>query len=183
MRIIAGKFKGLSLYSFNEDNIRPTPDKVRQAIFNTIQFDIAGSSFLDLFAGTGGVSLEAISRGAGYVATVEKDKRSLQLIKKNFNKANASCNLFALDFAKAIKNFSSDGRKFDFIYLDPPFNTPLMERAINDICKHDILKDDGLIICEHEQSSEFTIPERLKIVNDKKYGSVAVTYLRKKQNV
>ncbi len=180
MRIIAGKFKGLSLYSFNEDNIRPTPDKVRQAIFNTIQFEISGSSFLDLFAGTGGVSLEAISRGASFVLTVEKDSRSLQLIKKNFNKANADCNLFSMDYLQAIKKFAHDKRQFDFIYLDPPFNTNLMEEAVVEIDKHNIISDNGLIICEHEQSRRCLIPESLEVANYKKYGNVAVTFLRKK---
>lgn len=178
MRIIAGKFKGLTLYTFSDDNIRPTADKVRQAVFNIIQFEIKDSKFLDLFAGTGGVSLEAISRGANYVATVEKDKRSIRLINKNFNKAGAGCNLFSVDYKLAIKKFGEKESKFDFIYIDPPFNANFITTAINEICKYEILESSGTIIIEHDLSTKFDIPNALYIEKYKKYGNVAVTFLR-----
>ena len=181
MRIIAGAFKGLNLYSFKEGNIRPTADKVRQAVFNSLQFSIAGSSFFYLFAGTGGISLEAMSRGAR-VVTVEKDNRSLRLIKKNFAKAKAESNLYAMDYMQAIKKLQKEGRQFDTIYVDPPFDSDFLEKALAGIVKHNLLKAEGLIICEHEEHQQFSLPSNLAVKNQKRYGSIMLTYLILKDN-
>ena len=86
MRIVAGKHRGLTLYEFDADNVRPTTDRVRENIFNKIQFGVSGSCVLDLFAGTGAVSLEFLSRGALEVISVDNNKNSSSLIKKNFSK-------------------------------------------------------------------------------------------------
>ena len=117
MRIVAGKLKGLKLTTFDEDNIRPTLDKVREAIFSKIQFEIKGSKFLDLFGGTGAVSLEAISRGAELVCTVDVDNRSVKVIKENFAKAGKENNITLLE-GDAVEILKELEGTYDFIFMD-----------------------------------------------------------------
>ena len=94
MRIIAGKHKGLVLNEFNADNIRPTIDRVRESIFNKIQFDVAGSCVLDLFCGTGAVSLEFLSRGASRLVSIDNNRDSISITNKNFKKAKEKGEIF-----------------------------------------------------------------------------------------
>jgi len=130
MRIIAGKFKGLKLNEFELNNIRPTIDRVRESIFNKIQFRVSGADVLDLFGGTGAVSLEFVSRNAGNVITVDNNAGSVKLIRQNFEKAKIKPNLLEMDYEKALKKVSDMGLKFDIIFLDPPFDTDFAEKAI-----------------------------------------------------
>jgi len=180
MRIVAGKLKGLKLTTFDEDNIRPTLDKVREAIFSKIQFDIKGSKFLDLFGGTGAVSLEAVSRGAELVCTVDVDNRSVKVIKENFAKAKVVPNLLVMNYIEAICKLSSLGKRFDFIFLDPPFNTNYGPLAILEIVKNNLLEDDGVIIYEHlKEDAALENFDGYEIIDNKNYGTVQVTYIKR----
>lgn len=179
MRIIAGKHKGLILSSFEADNIRPTIDRVRENIFNKIQFDIPGACVLDLFGGTGAISLEFLSRGASRVVTVDNNINSLNLISKNFAKAHEIGEIIKDDFKSALKNLS--GQKFDFIFLDPPFASGFGSEAILLISKYNLLEDNGLIIFEHslDIKPEF---DDFELNDYKKYGTIAVSYFKRKIN-
>ena len=169
MRIVAGKHRGLTLEEFDADNIRPTTDRVRENIFNKIQFDIAGSSVLDLFCGTGAVSLEFLSRNADRVVSVDNNPNSVKVIEKNFAKAKEKLNLLKCDFKDAIKQLSTN--KFDFIFLDPPYDSDFGEQAIDFILKNNMLKKDGLIIFEHIDKKHLLIDTDLFIITrSKKYG-------------
>ena len=180
MRIVAGKFKGLKLTTFDEDNVRPTLDKVREAIFSKIQFDIKGAKFLDLFGGTGAVSLEAVSRGADMVCTVDVDNRSVKIIKENFAKAKAVPNLLVMNYLDAIQKLNVLNKKFDFIFLDPPFKTNYGPLAILEIIKTNILAEDGMIIYEHlKEDKPFDLSQGYEIVDNKNYGTVQVTYIKR----
>lgn len=180
MRIVAGKLKGLKLTTFDEENIRPTLDKVREAIFSKIQFEIKGSKFLDLFGGTGAVSLEAISRGAELVCTVDVDNRSVKVIKENFAKAKIIPNLLVMSYLEAIKKLSTLNKKFNFIFLDPPFKTNYGYQAILEIVKEDLLEEDGLIIYEHlKEDKPIELTGLYEVVDNKNYGTVQVTYIKK----
>lgn len=182
MRIVAGKLKGLKLITFDEENIRPTLDKVREAIFSKIQFDIKGSKFLDLFGGTGAVSLEAVSRGAELVCTVDNDNRSLKVIRENFVKAKVVPNLLSMNYIDAITKLGQLGKKFDFIFLDPPFKTNFGPIAILEIIKQDLLSEKGMIIYEHlKEDSEFDMAEGYEIFDNKNYGTVQVTYIKRSE--
>ncbi|MGN0960668.1 MAG: 16S rRNA (guanine(966)-N(2))-methyltransferase RsmD [Christensenellales bacterium] len=176
MRIIAGKHRGLNLNTFEADNIRPTIDRVRENIFNKIQFEIANSCVLDLFGGTGAVSLEFISRGASEVITVDNNPNSIKLIKKNFDKAKEKLNLIEKDFKDAL--FLLKNKKFDYIFSDPPFAENYGEEALNLISNYDMLTENGLIIYEHINNKEFNIPKNMILVDNKKYGTVSVSFLR-----
>lgn len=178
MRIIAGKHKGLVLNEFDVDNIRPTIDRVRESIFNKIQFEVAGSYVLDLFCGTGAVSLEFLSRGASRVVSIDNNRDSISITNKNFKKAKEKGEIFLKDFLLAINDLS--GSKFDFIFLDPPYNTNYGEVAIERILTRNLLQEDGLIIYEHLIGKQFNLPKELEIVDERKFGTVVVTYIKRR---
>ena len=175
MRIISGKFKGAVLNTFEAENIRPTIDRVREAVFSKIQFDVANSVVLDLFGGTGAVSLEFLSRGAKKVYTVDNNDMSIRLINQNFRKLKQVPSLIQMNFIKALDKLKNE--KFDFIYLDPPFDTNFAEKSIARISEFGMLNDDGLIIYEHIAGKQFSLPDNFEVIDEKKYGTVIVTYI------
>ncbi len=174
MRIVGGRLKGRTLLSFEGQAIRPTPDKVREALFNIIQNRIYGASFMDLFAGTGAMGIEAYSRGA-IVTLNDKDRNSQELIKKN---------LVKLDIFEQVKltcfdgvNFIASGRdKYDIIYIDPPYKAGVNELAVSSA--KNSLKEGGLIILESEVEFSEQV-DGLKIIDQRKYGRVRLTFFEK----
>lgn len=178
MRIIAGKFRGTNLLTFDAENIRPTVDRVRENIFNKIQFGVTGAKVLDLFGGTGAVSLEFLSRGAESVVTCDNNPKSLNLIKKNFEKVGIKPNLKSCDYLQTLNDCK--GQKFDFIFLDPPFATDYGEKALEKIAEYGLLEEDGVIIYEHLEGKEFIVPLALEIYDERKYGTVVVSFVRLK---
>ena len=171
MRIIAGKYKGLKLNEFEYDNIRPTIDRVREAIFNKIQFNIPNAIVLDLFGGTGAVSLEFVSRGAK-VFTADNNSNSIKLIKQNFSKAKIKPNLLEMDYMKALKKLKADNVVFDIVFLDPPYATDFGLQAIELLVKNNLLNKNAIIIFETSEDREFIFPTCFE-VSKKKYGTVA----------
>jgi len=154
MRVISGSFKGRRLTAPKGLTIRPTPDKVKGAIFNIIGDRIIESSFLDLFAGTGAIGIEALSRGAKEIIFVDDNIKAINLIKENLSRCkmqDARCKIVkenAVEFIKSVGQGFSPA-KFDFIFLDPPYKTDLGEKALIEISSFNILKEDGEIIWEH----------------------------------
>lgn len=184
MRVVAGKYRGIVLNEIKSDNIRPTTDKVKEAIFSKIQFDIKDASFLDLFAGTGGMGIEALSRGAKEVYFADNNENSIKLIKSNFAKIKLlNYNLFHLNFIKTLEFLKSKNLKFDFIFLDPPYHENFGEKSIRRINEYDLLNEDGIIIYEHLREKEFTIPEDYEIFDLKHYGTISVSFIRKISNI
>lgn len=179
MRIIAGKYRGLKLNEFELNNIRPTIDRVRESIFNKIQFRVAGAIVLDLFGGTGAVSLEFLSRNAERVITADNNAGSIKLIKQNFAKAKINPELLEMDYMKALKKVKEMGIKFDIVFLDPPYDTDYAEKAIVYINENDLLNDDGIIVYEHIEDKNYSLPDNLGLLDKRKYGTVMVSYLEK----
>jgi len=178
MRIVAGKFKGLSLLGFDAENIRPTTDRVRENIFNKIQFAVRDAKVLDLFGGTGAVSLEFISRGAQSVTICDNNKKSVDLINKNFAKAGLVPQLLNCDYISALNQLKES--KFDIIYLDPPYMYDYGEKSLEIIAQKDILADDGIIIYEHLQDKKYVLDDSLEIFDERKYGTISVSFIKKK---
>lgn len=181
MRIIAGKHKGLVLNTFDVDNIRPTTDRVRENIFNKIQFGISGSTVLDLFCGTGAISLEFISRGAVNVVSVDNNENSIKIIKQNFKKAGVIPELNKCDYKTALNKYKDT--KFDYIFIDPPYHTNFGEESIRIISDYSMLKRDGVIIYEHLFDKKFELPDNYEIVDSRKYGTIMVTFIKEKSDV
>lgn len=176
MRVIAGKFRGTSLLSFDAENIRPTVDRVRENIFNKIQFGVSGAKVLDLFGGTGAISLEFLSRGASEVITCDCNPKSVDLIRKNFAKVGAKPNLKIGDYLKTLGDLV--GKKLDYIFLDPPFDTDFGQKSIAKIKELNLLDDDGVIIYEHLVGKVFSVPNGIEVFDERKYGTVVATFLR-----
>lgn len=174
MRIIAGTLKGLKLNEFDADNIRPTIDRVREAIFSKIQFRIKDAQILDLFCGTGAVSLEFLSRG-GNVVSVDNNKNSISLIKQNFSKAKQKPNLLECDYKIALDKLKN--QQFDIVFLDPPFASDFAENALEIVAKNNMLAQDGIVVWEHPTSKQISYPALFKLIDEKKYGTIAVSYL------
>ena len=167
MRVISGSFKGRRLTAPKGLTIRPTPDKVKGAIFNIIGDRIIESSFLDLFAGTGAIGIEALSRGAKEIIFVDDNIKAINLIKENLSRCkmqDARCKIVkenAVEFIKSVGQGFSPA-KFDFIFLDPPYKTDLGEKALIEISSFNILKEDGEIIWEHYYKTPPLPPPLLK---------------------
>ncbi|MEG0777904.1 MAG: 16S rRNA (guanine(966)-N(2))-methyltransferase RsmD [Oscillospiraceae bacterium] len=152
MRVITGTARGRKLKEPTGIAIRPTTDMVKEAIFSIIQFDIEGRRVLDLFAGTGQLGIETLSRGAKSVTFVDESAEAIKLIRENLEHCGFKAEL-ARD--NALSFIGRDG-KFDLIFLDPPYESELMDAALQKIIQFDILSDGGIIICETMRETEIS---------------------------
>lgn len=148
MRIIGGKYKGRYLVNFKADHIRPTTDRVKESLFNILQGYIEGAQVLDLFAGTGNLGIEAISRGAEKVVFVEKNPKSLQLINENL-KALGVTEEYEVLKADVMKFLSSSVQaEYDVIFIDPPFTEKMAHDVMELLCQCTLLKPGGILAIE-----------------------------------
>jgi 16S rRNA (guanine966-N2)-methyltransferase len=157
MRIIAGKYRGLQLVSFEADHIRPTSDRVKGSIFNKLQFEIEGAKVLDLFSGTGSLSFEALSRGADHVTSIESNKKSIQIINENLKKLKikSGIDVYAQDVFAFLKSYQGEG--FDLIFIDPPFTEKMGHSVMQAVAESRVFKKTSLIVIEatkHEKVEE-----------------------------
>ncbi len=173
MRVITGTARGRRLKEPEGMAIRPTTDMVKESIFNIIQGDIEGRQVLDLFAGTGQLGIEALSRGAESVTFVDESQASLKLVKENIKRTE-------LQNARVVQgdalSFLAGSEKYDLIILDPPYDTPLLEKSLARIMEFDKLRGHGIIICESKidkQMPELTAPYQK--LREYKYGKVKIT--------
>ncbi len=174
MRIIAGIAKGKKLLAPAGNEItRPTADKVREAIFGSIQFEIANSSVLDLFAGSGALGIEALSRQAANAVFVDQSKEAITVIHKNLENTGMrnKAEVLHMDFHRALSKLQN---RFDFIFLDPPYKAKLYQPAMQLIRQRALLAENGLLIIEHDGNTNFDGENVLKI---KQYGKTFVTYI------
>ena len=181
MRIISGTAKGTKLYTLEGESTRPTLDRVKESIFNIIQYKINNSIFLDLFSGSGAIGLEAASRGAKKVVLCDKSQEAVNIIKKNAQKTHLEnkIDVYNKSFDDCLKNISSE--KFNIIYLDPPYKTNFIEQAIELILKLDILEDDATIIVETDNKKIIDKLKlyKLKVTDQRKYGRAIVVFIEK----
>lgn len=173
MRIIAGKHRGRVLKEFEKIGVRPTADRAREALFNILQFEIAGSSFLDLFCGTGAVGIEAISRGAESVVFVDNSKESVKLTEENLATVKEKGKVF---FSDASLYLTTTSEKFDFIFLDPPYSFDEADGLLKIVKERNLLKEGGRVIYEHDGGKNFE-SEYLKVVSNRKYGIATFTFM------
>ncbi|MBE7074362.1 MAG: 16S rRNA (guanine(966)-N(2))-methyltransferase RsmD [Clostridiales bacterium] len=176
MRVIAGKYKGKPLRSPQSDNIRPTGDKVKQALFTKLQFFVVGSNVLDLFCGSGALGIEALSRGANKVVFVDKDRRSIMLTKDNLKSVNENQVVLNCNYDVALAKLD---QKFDLILVDPPYASGVYNNVLSLVYQHNLLSDNGYIVCEHP--NDMIIDSNFIIVDQKRYGTVTLSYLQKNE--
>ncbi len=170
MIITAGKFKGQKVVAPDENITRPTLSKVRMSIFNTLQalIEFNGSSFLDMFAGSGIMGLEALSRGFESAVAIEKNPKVVRVIKENFKKFKQAPKLLVGD---SIKVLSKSEQNFDVIYIDPPYFSGVYENSL------EVVRNisSGIVILEHVVDVDFG---DFEVIKQKKYGDKFVTFLR-----
>lgn len=169
MRIITGKAGGVALQTPEGEATRPTAARVKEALFSMIQFDIEGRRVLDLFAGSGQLGLEALSRGAAHCVFIDSSREAADIILKNAAKARLreDCRVSAMDYATYLK---SCREKFDLIFLDPPYNTDCMREALRFIAEGELLRENGTVVCETDTEEAERKPRR----GEKKEDSEAV---------
>ena len=181
MRIISGTARGTKLFTLEGLETRPTLDRVKESIFNIIQSQIRDAVILDLFAGSGAIGLEMLSRGAKKAILCDKSKSAMEIIKKNIEKTHMAekVKLYNLDFEKCIEKLKND--KFDIIYLDPPYNTDYIMKSLNKILDLELINSNGLIILEtddEERILEDIKHIKVKIVDKRKYGRATIIFLK-----
>ncbi len=183
MRVISGQCKGKRLFSVRGLNLRPTSDRVREAIFDILQDQIEGRQVLDLFAGTGALGIEALSRGAGRAVFVEESPRSLAALRKNIEECRLRdrARVLARDVKTGIKILENQGESFQIIFLDPPYGKGFVPQTLEALAVSSILSPHTLIVAEHAATDPaFSIP-RLEGVDVRKYGGTLVSFFRRQE--
>lgn len=180
MRVITGSARGKALKTLNGEEItRPTGDRVKQALFNALQFDIEGRTVLDLFAGSGQLGIEALSRGAAECVFVEKDLNAAEVVKDNLKATKLFSQAHVLT-ADAVTFSRNTADRFDIVFLDPPYASDLIEQTLPLLC--DKIKKNGTAVCETD--TEKDLPEQvgsLTLVRCAKYGKTLLWFYRKEE--
>ena len=179
MRVISGKARGIMLKTPKGEDTRPTADRVKEALFSIIQFDLPGAKVLDLFGGTGQLGIEAISRGAKSAGFVDARDDACRLIKENLKRTGmeSDATVIRCDYQQYLNRCKE---KFDIIILDPPYAEKFLENALNTITEIDILQSGGIIIAERPLGKDlpWDFPGYTRS-KDYKYGQVLLTLYRK----
>ena len=173
MRVITGSSRGRKLVTPPGDDVRPTTDSVKESVFSIIQFSVEGRSFLDAFAGSGQMGVEALSRGASFAVFVDNGKKSLDAVRKNLEITGLSKNARVIN-ADTLSYLSSCRERFDIAYLDPPYKKGLIQEALELLPA--VMNKSGIIICEHpsdeqppETAGGFVIKKKYK------YGKIMIS--------
>ena len=183
MRIIAGSARSLPLRAPEGLDTRPTSDQIKETLFNMLQYEIPDCYFLDLFAGSGQIGLESLSRGGAYSVFVENNRKAAKCIEENmkFTKFDKDSRLIVSDVVSAL--YTLEGKyKFDIVFMDPPYNKDLEKAVLEYLSKSSILKEDSIIIVEASTETTFDYVEEMgfEITKYKKYKTNVHVFLRKK---
>ncbi|MCW8091942.1 16S rRNA (guanine(966)-N(2))-methyltransferase RsmD [Alteromonas sp. ASW11-130] len=178
IRIISGQWRGRKLPVINADGLRPTTDRNKEMLFNWLMHDVRDSKVLDMFAGSGGLGFEALSRYATNCTFLEYDKIAVQCIQQNIATLGAQAQVLQGD---ALQLAASLTGSFDLIFVDPPFHQGLTQQAIDAIEKHQLLNADGLIYLEQEKQHPLPhLPDNLTIIKQKQTAQVSCLLLHRR---
>ncbi len=174
MRVITGKCRGRRLLEPVGRDVRPTTDQVKEAMFNIIQFDVEGRKVLDLFAGTGQLGIEALSRGAADCLFVDSARDSVRLVQENLRRCNLTARVLQCDAFGILKS----GEKFDLIFLDPPYGSGLEAKAVEAVKEFDILSRGGIMVCETRPETVLPeLPAEYGATKTYRYGKIKLTVI------
>ncbi len=185
MRIIAGKYRSRLIRSPRNAEVRPTKDRIREALFNIIIEYINGAEVLDLFAGSGAFGIEAVSRGAKSAVFVDNDRGCVKAIEDNLNALNVEDSKFGIlkmDAFRAIDKFVNNGKKFDIIFLDPPYYEDMAKKCLIKLSERDILKLRCVIVAEHHRKD--ILPQEtggIASYRSAYYGDICLTFYSAKE--
>lgn len=186
MRIITGKAKGIKLLTLDGLDTRPTSERSKEAIFSMLQFEIEGRVVLDLFAGSGQMGLEAVSRGASRAYLVDRGRGAFDIIKKNIEKSRLSdgCTALCEDSLSFLKK-QNGTEKFDIVFLDPPYATSLIDEALTLLFEKNLLKGTSYIVCESDRFDIFGEMNynRYEVLKTMKHGIAHISVLKVREMV
>ena len=180
MRVVAGKYRGKNLASPKDDRVRPTTTRIKETLFNVLQGYSQDAVVLDLFAGSGALGIECISRGAKEVVFVDNNKDSIELVRKNLQGIDGNFNVVNSDFSGVLRNAYVTGKKFDMIFVDPPYASGLGELALGLIFDLDLLADGGVIVFEHGAEKTYEVSDKRYKQRTKKMGTVVAEFISRK---
>jgi len=179
MRVISGTARGRKLGQLQGIETRPTTDRVKESMFNIIQFDIEGRRVLDLFAGTGQLGIETLSRGAEHCAFVDVRREAAALIRENLKHTGLEerAQVTQSDY---LSYLTRTAERFDLILLDPPFEAGFLEKALKTITEIDIVSENGIILCESSAEKELPVlAPPYEILREYRYGKIKLTLYRR----
>ena len=183
MRVIAGIARSVPLITPRGLETRPTSDQIKETLFNMLQGYTEGANFLDLYAGSGQIGIEALSRGAEFAAFVEKSDEAVKCIKANIDKTKFADKsmILKLEVLSGIRTLELEKKRFDIVFLDPPYNQGLEQGILTALVGSAILNDEVIIIVEASKNTDFSFVDYLglKIVKDKIYKNNRHLFLRK----
>jgi len=177
MRVVAGKWGGRTIHAPRGFSVRPTTDRVREAVFAILGDGVEGTVVLDLFAGTGAMAIESLSRGASGAVLVESSPAALGALRANLAALEAEGAVcLPLDYREAIRRLSAKGRTFDLVFLDPPYGKGLVGRAAGLLSRSGILAPGAVVVMERaSRDPEDTLPAEWMERADRKYGDTRIT--------
>lgn len=176
MRVITGSARGRKLLTLEGVDVRPTTDRTKEAMFSSIQFELEGTKVLDLFAGSGQLGIEALSRGAESAVFIDKNKQAIDVIKKNLQATSLAKQAIILN-TDAQTYLTTTKEKFSFVFIDPPYSKGILQDILS--LAERVVSDGGAMICEHPYGEELPEElEKMKIYRTYKYGKIAVTVYR-----
>ena len=181
VRVIAGMYRGRKIFYGESGELRPTPDRVRENLFNILQHDIPGARVLDLFAGTGAFGIEALSRGAEYAVFTDKSGDRIKSIKQNLDAFNVPAGKYRAahsDYAYALKAMARE--RFDIMFADPPFDSDFYGDCIKMLVEGPA-SDGGVIVVETAADKVIVLPENAAVTDERVYGSIKLLFLQKQQ--
>lgn len=178
MRVISGTARGLRLKSLEGLDTRPTLDNVKEAIFSMLFSVCTGATVLDLFAGSGAMGIEAISRGAKEAVFADLNPKACAVVRENLEKARMSdrATVVNTDALRYLETAGKNGMKFDLIFLDPPYSLGLIDESLKFISEYNLLSEGGLVVIEFDSGTKVDIKD-FNLVKDKRYGRVCVNIL------
>lgn len=183
MRIITGRARGVRLNTLSGENTRPTSERAKEAIFSCLQFEIQGKQVLDLFAGSGQMALEALSRGAAGAVLCDSSKAASAVIRANAEKTRLLplCEIVTMDWETLLRNLKKR-KKFGVVFLDPPYALGVIPKVLEKLLENGLLEENAKIVCESaEETDVFGVNEALKnsfdVVRTARYGAAFVTIL------
>ena len=182
MRVIAGEKKHLLLKTLDDLSIRPTTDKIKETLFNIIQFDLQGENFLDLFAGSGAIGIEALSRGCKLATFVDNNREAINVINTNLNwtKLIDKSNVYQKDVITFIEN-NVDKNVYHIVFIDPPYEKGLYKETLSKLAKSSLIDNNSIIITESNINEDFGFVKKydLEIMRVKEYKNNKHTFLKK----
>ncbi|MCR5201685.1 MAG: 16S rRNA (guanine(966)-N(2))-methyltransferase RsmD [Lachnospiraceae bacterium] len=183
MRVIAGTARRLILKTPSGDNTRPTSDKIKETLFNILQFDIPEATFLDVFSGSGGIGIEALSRGAKKAVFVERDREALKCINYNISHTHFEdkAKVYSMDALRAVKELKRTDETFDIVFMDPPYKSGSEFQVLAELHDSSLINEDSMIIVEAAYETELTGYEELgyKVNKVKNYKTNKHIFLKK----